>query len=68
MAQYPVEILASAMLLFKAAMNAIRKYRSYRLDAMDFLKLVKEKNGLWTWTKSVVVLSMRAFPAEKKTQ
>src|SRR5438270_1599325 len=43
--QYPVEIPGVGNTYFlKAALNAIRKYRGQDdLDAMDFLKLVKEK-------------------------
>jgi len=44
--QYPVEIPGVGNTYFlKAALNAIRKHRGQdELDAMDFLKLVKEKN------------------------
>jgi len=43
--QYPVEIPGVANLYFlKTALNAIRKHRGLdELDAMDFLKLAKEK-------------------------
>src|SRR6267143_483090 len=43
--QYPVEIPGVSNTYFlKAALNAVRKYRGMEeLDAMDFLKLVKEK-------------------------
>ncbi|MBP1149571.1 MULTISPECIES: Fe-S cluster assembly ATPase SufC [unclassified Methylocaldum] len=43
--QYPVEIAGvSNIYLLKAALNAIRKHRGLsEVDAMDFLKLVKEK-------------------------
>ncbi len=43
--QYPVEIPGvSNVYLLKAAVNAVRKHRGLpELDAMDFLKLVKEK-------------------------
>jgi Fe-S cluster assembly ATP-binding protein len=43
--QYPVEIPGVSNTYFlKAAVNAVRKYRGQdELDAMDFLKLVKEK-------------------------
>jgi Fe-S cluster assembly ATP-binding protein len=43
--QYPVEIPGVNNAYFlKAALNAIRKYRGQEeLDAMDFLKLIKEK-------------------------
>ena len=43
--QYPVEIPGVNNSYFlKTALNAIRKYRGpEELDAMDFLKLVKEK-------------------------
>lgn len=43
--QYPVEIPGvSNVYLFKASLNAIRKARGEsELDAMDFLKLIKEK-------------------------
>lgn len=43
--QYPVEIAGvSNIYLLKAALNAIRKHKGLsEVDAMDFLKLVKEK-------------------------
>lgn len=43
--QYPVEIPGVSNIYFlKAALNAIRRYRSLdELDAMDFIALVKEK-------------------------
>lgn len=43
--QYPVEIPGvSNIYLLKAALNAIRKHRGLNeLDAMDFLKMIKEK-------------------------
>jgi Fe-S cluster assembly ATP-binding protein len=43
--QYPVEIAGvSNMYFLRASLNAIRKHRGLpELDAMDFLKLVKEK-------------------------
>src|SRR5438105_12222645 len=43
--QYPVEIPGVSNTYFlKAALNAVRKYRGLEeLDAMEFLKLVKEK-------------------------
>ncbi|HET6372134.1 MAG TPA: Fe-S cluster assembly ATPase SufC [Candidatus Polarisedimenticolia bacterium] len=46
--QYPVEIPGvSNMYLLKAGLNAIRKHRGLpELDAMDFLKLVKDKMNL----------------------
>lgn len=46
--QYPVEIPGvSTSYFLKAAVNAIRKHRGQEeLDAMDFLKMVKEKMGL----------------------
>ncbi|MGE5609696.1 MAG: Fe-S cluster assembly ATPase SufC [Bacillota bacterium] len=46
--QYPVEIPGvSTSYFLKAAVNAVRKYHSQpELDAMDFLKLVKEKMAL----------------------
>ncbi|MGH8402024.1 MAG: Fe-S cluster assembly ATPase SufC, partial [Gammaproteobacteria bacterium] len=46
--QYPVEIPGvNNVYLLKAAYNAIRKYRGEEeLDAMDFLKLVKDKMKL----------------------
>lgn len=46
--QYPVEIPGvSNVYLLKAALNAIRKHRGEpELDAMDFLKLIKQKLGL----------------------
>jgi Fe-S cluster assembly ATP-binding protein len=46
--QYPVEIPGvSTSYFLKAAVNAIRKHRGEEeLDAMDFLKMVKEKMGL----------------------
>jgi Fe-S cluster assembly ATP-binding protein len=46
--QYPVEIPGIANKFFlKAALNAVRKYRGEeRLDAMEFLELVKDKMKL----------------------
>jgi len=46
--QYPVEIAGvSNMYFLRAALNAIRKHRGLdELDAMDFLKLVREKMKL----------------------
>jgi Fe-S cluster assembly ATP-binding protein len=46
--QYPVEIPGvSTSYFLKAAVNAVRKYRGQKeLDAVDFLKLVKEKMNL----------------------
>ncbi|MEA3291921.1 MAG: Fe-S cluster assembly ATPase SufC [Pseudomonadota bacterium] len=46
--QYPVEIPGvTNIYLLKAAINAIRKHRGLEeLDAMDFLKLIKEKVAL----------------------
>ena len=46
--QYPVEIPGvNNIYLLKAALNAIRKHRGEQeLDAMEFLKLVKEKTRL----------------------
>jgi Fe-S cluster assembly ATP-binding protein len=46
--QYPVEIPGvSNMYFLRAALNAIRKHRGLdELDAMDFLKLVKEKMAM----------------------
>jgi len=46
--QYPVEIPGvSTSYFLKAAVNAIRKHRGQReLDAMEFLKLVREKMAL----------------------
>jgi Fe-S cluster assembly ATP-binding protein len=46
--QYPVEIPGvSTSYFLKAAVNAVRKHRSEKdLDAMEFLKLVKEKMKL----------------------
>ncbi len=46
--QYPVEIPGvSNIYLLKAALNAVRKHRGEgELDAMDFLKLVKERMKL----------------------
>jgi Fe-S cluster assembly ATP-binding protein len=46
--QYPVEIAGVSNNYFlKAALNAIRKYRGLEeLDAMDFLKIVREKMKL----------------------
>ncbi|WP_045225826.1 Fe-S cluster assembly ATPase SufC [Methyloterricola oryzae] len=43
--QYPVEIPGvSNVYLLKAALNAVRKHRGLNeLDAMDFLKIIKEK-------------------------
>jgi Fe-S cluster assembly ATP-binding protein len=45
--QYPVEIPGvGGMTFLKTALNAVRKHRGEReLDAMDFLKLVREKLG-----------------------
>src|SRR5499427_9283860 len=44
--QYPVEVPGVSNVYFlKAAVNAIRKHRGEEeLDAMDFLKMVKEKS------------------------
>ncbi len=46
--QYPVEIPGvSNIYLLKAAVNAVRRHRGLdELDALDFLKLVREKLGL----------------------
>ncbi len=46
--QYPVEIPGVNNTYFlKAALNAVRKYRGEEpLDAMDFMKLVREKMGV----------------------
>lgn len=46
--QYPVEIPGVSNTYFlKAALNAVRKYKGMdELDAMDFLKLIKEKMKL----------------------
>jgi Fe-S cluster assembly ATP-binding protein len=46
--QYPVEIPGvSNMYFLRAALNAVRKHRGLdELDAMDFLKLVKEKMAM----------------------
>ncbi len=46
--QYPVEIAGvSNMYFLRAALNAIRKHRGLdELDAMDFLKVVREKMNL----------------------
>ncbi len=46
--QYPIEIPGvSNMYLLKAAINSIRKHRGLEeLDAMDFLKLIKEKAAM----------------------
>src|SRR5947207_8405461 len=46
--QYPVEIPGvSTSYFLKAAVNAIRKHRGEsELDAMDFLKLVKDKQAM----------------------
>jgi Fe-S cluster assembly ATP-binding protein len=46
--QYPVEIPGvSTSYFLKAAVNAVRKYRGQtELDAVDFLKMVKEKMNL----------------------
>jgi Fe-S cluster assembly ATP-binding protein len=54
--QYPVEIPGVGNTYFlKAAMNAIRKYRGLpELDAMDFLKLVKEKMKLVDVDESLI--------------
>src|SRR2546425_12694190 len=54
--QYPVEIPGvSTSYFLKAAVNAIRKHRGEsELDAMDFLKLVKEKAKLVDIDESLV--------------
>ncbi len=46
--QYPVEIPGvSNIYLLKAALNAIRKYHGLdEVDAMDFLKIIKQKTAL----------------------
>src|SRR4051794_15840627 len=46
--QYPVEIPGvSTSYFLKAAVNAVRKYRGEaEMDAVDFLKMVKEKMAL----------------------
>ncbi len=46
--QYPVEIPGvTNMYLLKAAINSVRKHRGLdELDAMDFLKLIKEKAAM----------------------
>jgi Fe-S cluster assembly ATP-binding protein len=54
--QYPVEIPGvSNINLLKAALNAIRKHRGESdLDAMDFLKLVKDKRKLMQIDQSFI--------------
>src|SRR5437870_5265490 len=54
--QYPVEIPGVGNTYFlKAALNAIRKHRGQDdLDAMDFLKLVKEKMKLMGMDESLI--------------
>jgi Fe-S cluster assembly ATP-binding protein len=54
--QYPVEIPGVNNAYFlKAALNAIRKYRGQEeLDAMDFLKLVKEKMKIVDMDESLI--------------
>jgi Fe-S cluster assembly ATP-binding protein len=54
--QYPVEIPGVNNTYFlKAALNAIRKYRGQEeLDAMDFLKLVKEKMKIVEMDESLI--------------
>ena len=54
--QYPVEIPGVNNAYFlKAALNAIRKYRGQEeLDAMDFLKLVKEKMKIVEMDESLI--------------
>src|SRR5262252_10481231 len=54
--QYPVEIAGVSNNYFlKAALNAIRKYRGLdELDAMDFLKVVREKMKLLEMDESLM--------------
>src|SRR2546422_4879133 len=54
--QYPVEIPGVGNTYFlKAALNAIRKHRGQdELDAIDFLKLVKEKMKLMDVDESLI--------------
>jgi Fe-S cluster assembly ATP-binding protein len=54
--QYPVEIPGVSNTYFlKTALNAIRKHRGLEeLDAMDFLKLVKEKMKLMEMDQSLI--------------
>jgi len=54
--QYPVEIPGVNNAYFlKAALNAIRKYRGLEeLDAMDFLKLIKEKMKIVEMDESLI--------------
>jgi Fe-S cluster assembly ATP-binding protein len=54
--QYPVEIPGVSNTYFlKAALNAIRKHRGLEeLDAVDFLKLVKEKMKLMDMDQSLI--------------
>jgi len=54
--QYPVEIPGVGNTYFlKAALNSIRKHRGLpELDAMDFLKLVKEKMKLVEMDESLI--------------
>jgi Fe-S cluster assembly ATP-binding protein len=54
--QYPVEIPGVSNVYFlKAAVNSIRKYRGQEeLDALDFLKIVKEKMKLVEMDESLI--------------
>lgn len=54
--QYPIEIPGISNTYFlKAALNAIRKHRGLEeLDAMEFLKLVKQKAGLMEMDESLL--------------
>jgi Fe-S cluster assembly ATP-binding protein len=54
--QYPVEVPGVSNVYFlKAALNALRKHRGFpELDAMDFLKLVKEKIKLVEMQESLL--------------
>jgi Fe-S cluster assembly ATP-binding protein len=54
--QYPVEIPGVSNTYFlKAALNAIRKYRGQEeLDAMEFLKLVKQKANVMEMEESLL--------------
>src|SRR5262245_34285390 len=54
--QYPVEIAGvSNMYFLRAALNAIRKHRGMdELDAMDFLKVVREKMKLLEMDESLM--------------
>ncbi len=68
--QYPVEIPGVTTSYFlKAAVNAIRKHHGQdELDAMDFLKMVKEKMALLEMDKTFLNRSVNeGFPAARKS-